>query len=179
VNERDWDPWFVGAWRRRSITVPGGEPVEPCEAWWIQAGEAFVDIRVTLPGSEHNGLPYSSTRAFAGRFEIVDGEVRWHVDLDSEGVAPRTDRAGAGGLFMSPDEAMVMIEDAPGRFREEWVQCASSHNETGPDVEFVRSDNLVAVRIGDISGVVLSVGGQVAGRVWHTAGEIAVGELRA
>ena len=95
-------PWFVGAWRRRSIVVPGGEPTEPCEAWWIQAGEAFVDIRVAAPGMEDNGLPYSSTRAFAGRFEIADGEVRWHVEIDSDGPVPRTDRAAAAGLFMTP-----------------------------------------------------------------------------
>ena len=78
-------PWFVGAWRRRSIVVPGGQPMEPCEAWWIQADDAFVDVRVVLPGRELNGLPYSSTRAFAGRFEIVDDEVRWHVEIDSDG----------------------------------------------------------------------------------------------
>ena len=54
----DEPAWFVGAWRRRSIVVPGGEPTEPCEAWWIQAGEAFVDVRVAAPGMEDNGLPY-------------------------------------------------------------------------------------------------------------------------
>ena len=88
-------PWFVGAWRRRSIVVPGGQPTEPCEAWWIQAADAFVDVRVAVRGMEHNGLPYSSTRAFAGRFEIAEGEVRWHVELDSDGPVPRTDRAAA------------------------------------------------------------------------------------
>ena len=72
---RTTQPWFVGAWRRRSIVVPGGQPTEPCEAWWIQSADAFVDVRVAAPGMEHNGLPYSSTRAFAGRFEIAEGEV--------------------------------------------------------------------------------------------------------
>lgn len=154
-------PWFVGAWRRRSILVPGGEPTEPCEAWWIQAGEAFVDIRAAAPGMEHNGLPYSSTRAFAGRFEIADGEVRWHVDLDSDGPVPRTDRAAAAGLFIDDDDPLVMIEDAPGRFREVWVQHAPH-----ADVEVVRTDTIVTVRVGDIAGVVFSVDGDVCGRVW-------------
>ena len=121
-------PWFVGAWRRRSIAVPGGEPVEPCEAWWIQSGDAFVDIRIAAPGMEDNGLPYSSTRAFAGWFEIAGGEVQWHVELDSDGVAPRIDRGPAAGLYLDPDDPLLMIEDAPGRFREEWVQCAHEAN---------------------------------------------------
>ncbi|MGZ4793135.1 MAG: hypothetical protein ACXWBO_14830, partial [Ilumatobacteraceae bacterium] len=82
--------WFVGAWHRRSIVVPGGDPLEPCEAWWLQSNEAFVDVRVTLSGFEHNGLPYSSTRAFAGTFEIAGGELRWNVELDSGGPVPRT-----------------------------------------------------------------------------------------
>ena len=173
------DPWFVGAWRRRSIALPGGEPVEPCEAWWIQAGEAFVDVRIELPGCEDNGLPYSSTRAFAGRFEIADGEARWHVELDSDGAAPRTDRAAAAGLFIAADDPLLMIEDAPGRFREEWVQCAVGENGRAPDVEFVRSANVVAVRVGDISGVVFAAGGSAAGQVWHPSGAIEVGGLDA
>jgi hypothetical protein len=154
-------PWFVGAWRRRSISVPGGNSTEPCEAWWLQAGEAFVDVRVALPGSEDNDLPYSSTRAFAGRFDITDGEVRWHVELDSDGRAPRTDRAAAAGLFIAADDPLLMIEDAPGRFREEWVQQAPEG-----EVEFVRSTGIVAVRVGDITGVVMSTDEGVVGRIY-------------
>jgi hypothetical protein len=156
------DPaWFVGAWRRRSICVPGGEPTEPCEAWWIQAGAAFVDVRVALPGRQDNGLPYSSTRAFAGRFVIADGEARWHVELDSDGIAPRIDRAAAAGLYIAADDPHLMIEDAPGRFREEWEQ----HAPDG-DVEFVRSTGIVVVRVGDITGVVMSTDEGVIGRVY-------------
>ena len=163
-------PWFAGAWRRRSISVPGREATEPCEAWWIQADEIFVDVRVAAPGMEDNGLPYSSTRAFAGRFEIAGGEVRWHVELDSGGVVPRTDRAAAPGLYIAPGDPLLMIEDAPGRFREEWVQQAGEG-----EVEVVRSDHLVAVRIGRISGVVMSLDDTVSGRVWHDEGTVVVG----
>jgi hypothetical protein len=162
-------PFYVGAWLRRSITVPGGEPTEPCEAWWLQSGDAFVDVRVAAPGMERNGLAYSSTRAFAGRFEIAEGEVRWHVELDTGGPVPRADRAAAGGLFMAPDDPLLMIEDAPGRFREEWVQHAA-----GGEVEFVRAANLVAVRVGDVSGVVSAVDGKVTGRIWHARGSLGV-----
>ena len=164
------NPWFVGAWRRRSICVPGGEPTEPCEAWWIQAGEVFVDVRVVAPGNETNGLPYSSTRAFAGSFEIADGESRWHVQLDSDGLVPRTDHAPATGLFMAADDPLLMIEDAPGRFREEWVR----HAPQG-EIEFVQSADMLTVRVGDVAGVVMSIDGDVVGRIWYPGGSIGVG----
>lgn len=163
-------PWFVGAWRRRSIVVPGGQPTEPCEAWWIQAADAFVDVRVAVRGMEHNDLPYSSTRAFAGRFEIAEGEVRWHVELDSGGPVPRTDRAAAAGLFIAPDDPLLMIEDAPGRFREEWLQ----HAPLG-EVEWVRTADIVTVRVGEITGTVFCVDGAVSGRIWNGERSIAVG----
>ena len=161
-------PWYVGAWRRRSIVVPGGDPLEPCEAWWLQSNDVFVDVRVTLPGCEHNGLPYSATRAFAGTFEIAGGESRWHVDLDSGGPVPRTDLAAASGLFIAAEDPLLMIEDAPGRFREEWIQCAPAG-----DVQSVRARNVITVRVGDVSGVVWSVDGTVSGRIWQ--GERSVG----
>lgn len=154
-------PWFVGAWRRRSITVPGGAPVEPCEAWWLQTADVFVDVRVTRDGHHDNGLPYSSTRAFAGRFEIADGEIRWHLALDTHGPTPHTDRAPAGGLYLDPDEAGVMIEDAPGRFREVWVR----HEPVGL-IELVHTDSMIAVRIGELSAVVQSDGRRADGRLW-------------
>ncbi len=154
-------PWFVGAWRRRSITIPGGSPVEPCDAWWLQTNDVFVDVRVTRDGHDENGMPYSSTRAFAGRFEIADGEIRWHLALDSHGPTPHTDRAPAGGLFLDPDEPGVMIEDAPGRFREVWVR----HKPVGP-IEVVHTDSMIAVRIGDIGAVVQTDGQRVDARLW-------------
>jgi len=168
-------PWYVGAWLRRSIVVPGGEPTEPCEAWWIQSKDVFVDIRVTLPGHDDNGLPYSSTRAFAGVFEIADGHSCWHVELDSGDVVPRTDRAAAAGLYIDPADPEVLIEDAPGRFREVWVQQA-----VGDAVQVVHHEHLIAVRIGDVVGVVESIdgqssGGTVRGRAWHGAGSITTG----
>jgi hypothetical protein len=154
-------PWFVGAWRRRSIAIPGGAPTEPCEAWWVQSDDWFVDVRRTLPGREDNGLPYSSTRAFAGRFEIVDGEVRWHLHLDTDGLAPRTDRASANGLHISDTDPLLMIEDAPGRFREEWVQHAPSRICQGSG-----ADAAIRVTVGSIRGEVRSTAAGVIGHIW-------------
>jgi len=173
VSSASSRPWFVGAWRRRSIVVPGGEPTEPCEAWWIQSADVFVDVRVTLPGRDGNGLPYSTTRAFAGVFEITDGESRWRVAIDSGDVAPRVDRAAATGLYIDEADPNVLIEDAPGRFREVWVQQA-----VGDEVQVVHHDHVIAVRIGDVVGMVESTGGQsfgvaVRGRLWQGERSIA------
>jgi hypothetical protein len=118
---------------------------------------------------EHNGLPYSSTRAFAGLFEIADGEARWHVELDSDGLVPRTDRAAAAGLFIAADDPLLMIEDAPGRFREEWVQHAPL-----AEIESVRTATIVTVRVGAIVGSVCCVDGRVSGRVWNGGSSISV-----
>ena len=163
-------PWFVGAWRRRSITVPGSEPTEPCEAWWIQTGHHFVDVRVANPGEENNGLPYSQTRAFAGRFEVADGEVRWHLDLDTAGLAPRTDRAPAVGLYLSRNDPTVMIEDAPGRFREVWEQRAAA----GPSTSTVGGGE-ISVQVGAIAATLRLVGSGCFARVWsESTGTLAV-----
>jgi hypothetical protein len=169
---RPRQPWFAGAWRRRSIVVPGGQPSEPCEAWWLQSGDAFVDVRVAAPGMEENGLPYSSTRAFAGWFEIAEGESRWHVDIDSDGPVPRIDRAASAGLFIAPEDPLLMIEDAPGRFREEWMQLAPNGA-----VESVRSNDIVTVRVGGVTGVVMVVDGTVTGRIFDGERTISVGGL--
>jgi hypothetical protein len=164
-------PWFAGAWRRRSIAVPGGVPTEPCEAWWLQSDSVFVDVRVALPGREDNGLPFSSTGAFAGRFELVDGGVRWHVELDSGGVVPRSDGAGGVDLFLDSHDPLLMIEDAPGRFREEWVRPVAD-----PAVASLHTPELIAVQVGEVVGAVwVDIDGALAGRVWHGRYSVGVG----
>jgi hypothetical protein len=156
-------PWYIGAWRCRSICVPGGEPTEPCEAWWLQTERSFIDIRVTRDGHADNGLPYSSTRAFAGRFEIADGETRWHLELDTHGRTPSTDTALASGLYIDTGDGDgdVMIEDAPGRFREEWVR----HTPIG-DIEIVHANSMIAIRINEISAVVWKSAAHTSGHLW-------------
>jgi hypothetical protein len=167
----DQPSWYVGAWRRRSICIPGGEPTEPCEAWWLQTERSFIDIRVTHDGQDGHGLPYSSTRAFAGRFEIADGETRWHLELDTAGRAQSTDKALASGLYIDADNGDLMIEDAPGRFREEWVR----QSPVG-DVELVHADSMIAIRINEVSAVVWSSTGCTSGHLWlpGSAGELKV-----
>ena len=172
-------PWFVGAWRRRSITVPGSAPTEPCEAWWIQTERSFVDIRFTLPGLANNGLPYSSTRAFAGTFTIIGDETRWNLELDTARPTPHTDIGAASGLYISPEDPNLMIEDAPGRFVEEWERVAPTANSAinraingaidladQPIIEVVHGHACIAVRIGEICAVVLADDQQTNARLW-------------
>ncbi len=166
----DEPAWYVGAWRRRSICVPGGEPTEPCEAWWLQAEHSFIDIRVTHDGQDGNGLPYSSTRAFAGCFEIADGETRWHLELDTDGRAPSIDQALASGLYIDAGDGDLMIEDAPGRFREEWVRQAPVG-----DIEVVHAHSMIAIRINEVSAVVWRSTGHTSGHLWHPG---STGELK-
>lgn len=169
-------PWFVGAWLRRSIEVPGAAPTEPSQAWWLQTEHAFVDVRVPLPGNEHTTLPFSSARAFAGRFEVVGpDEVRWHMDLDSDGEAPRTDGANNVRLFLDPDDPELLIEDAAGRFREEWAQRAT-YAPDGADTQQIHTPDVIAVRLGDIAGAVWVVDGVTVGRLWGPTWSLSIGD---
>ena len=54
-----------GAWRRRSIAVDGGAPHETAHVLWLQAAEAFADLRV----------PYASTGET--RVEAFGGTTHW------------------------------------------------------------------------------------------------------
>lgn len=166
-------PWFAGAWRRRSIRVPGTGATEPCEAWWVQTGDLFVDVRVARPGCEGNGLPFSSTRVFAGRFELVDDGVRWHVELDSGGEVPRTDGAAGVHLHLADGSERVMIENAPGRFVEVWERPAAVAPTYG-----LSEPGLIAVEVGGISAAVWTGDlDAVAGAVWGSGWSLHVGDL--
>ncbi len=139
----------------------------------MQSEDLFVDVRVTLPGRSGEGLPFSSTRAFAGRFAAVEGGVRWHVELDSDGPVPRTDGAAGVDLVVDPGEPLVMVEDAPGRFREVWERP-----DAAPAVRGLRTAGLVAVQVGEVYGAVWAAGdGWIAGRVWRPGWSLGVGRV--
>ncbi len=71
-------PEFVGAWQRRSIAVDGGTPTEPARVLWLQAGDAFADLRVpTDVGTDVD--------AFAGITTYEAPALTWHHTLDWNG----------------------------------------------------------------------------------------------
>ncbi len=69
---------FQGAWRRVSIAVDGGTPVEPAEVVWVQGPRAFADIRVPRIGfgDLHPAV------SFAGTTRWDDPHLHWRHDLD-------------------------------------------------------------------------------------------------
>jgi Protein HRI1 len=71
-------PHFVGAWQRRSIAIDGGPPSEPARVLWLQAGDAFADLRV--PDD-----PDAAIDAFAGITTYDAPALTWHHTLDWNG----------------------------------------------------------------------------------------------
>jgi hypothetical protein len=66
---------FTGTWRRVSIAVGDGAPDEPCAVFWLQAREAFSDLRLPLrPGVE--------PVAFSGQTTYDPPALTWHHRLD-------------------------------------------------------------------------------------------------
>jgi hypothetical protein len=72
------EPQFVGAWRRRSIAIDGGAHEEPADVLWLQAGNAFADLRVPI---EADATP----DAFAGITTFEAPALTWHHTLDWNG----------------------------------------------------------------------------------------------
>ena len=66
---------FVGAWQRRSIAVGGGNHIEPARVLWLQAADAFADLRIPLD-------PGSPIDAFAGITTYEAPALTWHHTLD-------------------------------------------------------------------------------------------------
>ena len=69
---------FVGAWRRRSIAVDGGAHSEPARVLWLQARDAFADLRIPLD-------PTGAYDAFAGVTTYAAPALTWHHTLDWNG----------------------------------------------------------------------------------------------
>jgi hypothetical protein len=66
---------FTGVWRRVSIALGDDAPDEPCDVYWLQAGEAFSDLRLPRrPGVEPD--------AFSGHTTFDPPALTWHHRLD-------------------------------------------------------------------------------------------------
>jgi len=60
------------------MAVDGGDPEEPARVLWLQAGEAFADLRVPIDGA-------GPVEAFAGRTSWELPRLTWHHTLDWRG----------------------------------------------------------------------------------------------
>lgn len=92
---------FVGVWRRRSIAVDDGLPEERHSVVWVQARDAFADLRV--PRGRDGDVD-----AFAGITTYDAPALTWHHALDLNGtfagfdcgvVARRDDELVERGTF--------------------------------------------------------------------------------
>ncbi|HET6953542.1 MAG TPA: hypothetical protein VFI47_24400 [Acidimicrobiales bacterium] len=79
---------FRGAWRRVSLSVDGGPPIEPSDVVWVQSASAYADLRVPRPGHADRHPPAS----FAGITTWRDPHLHWRHDVDLD-----VDPISAGG----------------------------------------------------------------------------------
>jgi hypothetical protein len=67
-----------GVWRRRSIAIDGGPPAKSARVLWLQATEAFADLRVPIDRAE-------PIEAFAGTTTWAAPRLTWHHTVDWNG----------------------------------------------------------------------------------------------
>ncbi|HEV7526087.1 MAG TPA: hypothetical protein VGP92_14040 [Acidimicrobiia bacterium] len=89
-------PQFVGAWQRRSVAIDAGEHSEPARVLWLQAGDAFADLRI--PDD-----PSATPDAFAGITTYDPPALTWHHTLDWNGTFADFDC----GVVECNDEEMI------------------------------------------------------------------------
>jgi len=85
---------FQGAWRRVSLTVDGGPPIEPAEVVWVQTASAFADIRVPRMGfgDLHPAV------SFAGTTRWDEPHLHWRHELDLDPGRPPDDDGDVGHI---------------------------------------------------------------------------------
>lgn len=83
---------LVGVWQRQSIARDGDVNCEHAVVVWLQAADAFAELRV--PDGAHGHV-----EAFAGITTCADGTLTWHHTLDRN------------GEFLGDREGVVQRED--------------------------------------------------------------------
>ncbi|GIU88670.1 MAG: hypothetical protein KatS3mg009_3185 [Acidimicrobiia bacterium] len=113
---------LVGAWRRRSISLGGGAPRETRHVLWLQACDAYADVRIPL-GDRDTG----SWRAFAGPVTWHAPRLHWHHEIDSC-VRPAPDHAVLswdGAILVERGVAAVGGRRVP--YEERWARVDRGH----------------------------------------------------
>jgi hypothetical protein len=106
---------FTGAWRRESLTLGDGEPHEPQRVIWIQADEAFGDLRLPVArGAE--------TNCFAGMTTWNEPRLRWthDVGLEPPGGADEGDVEWVGDTLVERGVFEIDGESVP--YVEVWIR---------------------------------------------------------
>jgi hypothetical protein len=75
---------FWGLWRRFSVALDGGPPVEPALVFWCQAPRLFMDLRWHIDPQPGDQFGLSIDRYMAGYSIYEDtGFMTWHHMIDS------------------------------------------------------------------------------------------------
>ena len=171
---------FVAAWERMELVVDGA-PIAGGRAVWLEAGDAFVDVRG--PGG------FASDTTFAGTTSWADPYLTWSHTVDAERQSDdaelHSDAADRGLISFVGDDLIEEGEFTTDRvvtYREHWHRLAGG----GGPVVAATTDGGVAVRVGDHAAVVLDrrpTGGGIAARydrwdgtAWHS--ELRYGDER-
>ena len=137
---------FRGAWRRVSIAVDGGEPVEPSRVVWVQTASAYADIRVPRIGFGD----LQPAMSFAGTTRWVDPHLHWRHDLDLDQRRSPDDGGDVGRVsWCGADlvETGTFGDDAPVPYVEVWRRMPGSD---GPTQDWTSPDGTHRhVRVGD------------------------------
>jgi hypothetical protein len=135
---------FFGSWERRELTIDGVPSSETSgRAIWIQAGDAFVDVRG--PGG------VASDTCFAGTAVWEEPYLTWTHEIDRHPSAAGVDR---GHITFDGNELVEtgdFIGGAHHSYQERW--CPARGPRT-PVVAAVARDG-IAVRFGDHAAVVV------------------------
>jgi hypothetical protein len=146
---------FVAAWERSEFVVDGEPVAEPGRAVWVEAGDAFVDVRG--PGG------FASGTTFAGTTSWADSHLTWVHTIDAE---PGDDGVDRGLISFVGDDLIEEGELIAGRvisYRERWQRLSGSEGLTLA----AATDGGIAVRVGHHAAVIVdrrADGGAIAAR---------------
>lgn len=157
--------WLDGAWVRNRRVVGEGEPSEPSEVLWLQAGPWFADLRVAKSAAvSAHALDHS--QAFSGRLDMMhhsgnDVVVTWHHDLDTVERGARGDDTAS--LSQCDGE---MVESGEG-YVEWWRRADEPYGARAFVLEHEACDaagHVIDARIVRVGGVAIAVwSGQTRG----------------
>jgi hypothetical protein len=152
-------PQFRGVWKREGLSVEGGAPTEPEQAYWAHSASLFADVRT---GSSTDG-----PTAFAGRTRIDGNTIRWDHSI-SAGTSVADDTA----TFTYDEDTLIESGriDLGGftiSYREWWNKTST------PDapVAYTSGEQGIAIVGQHRAVIVIDDGGVVAGWVLAASGD--------
>ncbi len=135
---------LIGAWRRESVAIEGGQPFEDSQVIWLQAPTYFVDLRLALPGEG------AAPEAFGGVVDWAAPHLRFHHDVDLNGHAAEDVGALSWDGEVLVERGVAVFGEDSIEFEERWIRQAGGNGTFAVLGRFDDSGNLagLAVRCG-------------------------------